>query len=306
MRAFTLESFDTAPSVTETPDPRPGDGELMVRVCASSANPVDAFIAGGVLRERAEHEFPVTLGRDFAGTVEDVGAGVDRYRVGDEVFGYVPHLNPNVHAGSWSELITVPQDDFVSAAPGSVEARLAGAAPLAAITALAIVDALAPSRGETVQVVGASGGVGSFVVQLVAGAGARVVAAGLPEDESYLRTLGAGEVVDRSGDVTAAVREACPDGVDALADLVSTQPDVSTLKDAGRVASPRGAAGEGPGRFNVMAAPTPANIERVARLLDAGALRVLLQNTYGLERAAEALQALQNTHTQGKVGITIG
>jgi NADPH2:quinone reductase len=84
MRAFTLESFETQPALREDmPEPSPGARELVVRVHASSVNPVDAFIAMGALKEMFEHEFPVILGRDFAGVVEQVGDGVSRYRVGD-------------------------------------------------------------------------------------------------------------------------------------------------------------------------------------------------------------------------------
>jgi hypothetical protein len=82
------------------------------------------------LKEMAEYAFPVTLGRDFAGVLEQAGAGVGRYRVGDEVFGFLPAVNRIVHAGSWAELIVLPEDDFVAAAPHGVDLALAGAAPV--------------------------------------------------------------------------------------------------------------------------------------------------------------------------------
>jgi len=306
MRAFTLDSFGAQPAFRDDiPEPDFGDNDLLVRVHASSVNPVDVFIAAGALKEMAEHEFPVILGRDFAGVVEQVGSAVNRYRIGDEVFGFLLHANPAVHDGSWAELITVPEDNFVAAKPRSVDFAHAGAAPLAGITAIAAFDALALTEGETVLVVGASGGVGSLFVQLVATEGANVIAPALPEDHDYLRGLGVGELVDRNANVAAAVREAHPDGVDALLNVVSPKPDTSLLKEGGRLASPLGAAGEGPGRFNVMAEPTPAKLQRLAELLDAGTLRVPIERSYGLEQAGEALQALPTTHTQGKLGLTI-
>jgi NADPH:quinone reductase-like Zn-dependent oxidoreductase len=197
----------------------------------------------------AEHEFPVTLGRDFAGVVERVGPGVTRYGAGDEVFGFVLHANPMVHDGSWAELIAVPEDDLVAAAPGSMDLARACAAPVAALAAIAAFDALAPAEDESVLVVGAAGGVGSFFVQLAAAAGANVIAPALPEDHDYLRGLGVTELVDRNADVPAVVREAHPDGVDAVLDVVSQAPDDSLLREGGRLASPLGAAGEAPGRF---------------------------------------------------------
>jgi NADPH:quinone reductase-like Zn-dependent oxidoreductase len=306
MRAFTLDGFGAAPALRDDlPEPRVGENQLLVHVRASSVNPVDAFIAAGGLEEMAEHEFPVTLGRDFAGVVEQVGAGTSRYQVGDEVFGFVLHANPTVHEGSWAELIALPEDNQVAAKPDGVDFAQAGAAPLAALAAIAAFDALAPAAGEAVLVVGATGGVGSFFVQLAAAAGAKVIAPGLPDDGNYLRGLGVAELVDRNADVPAAVREAHPDGVEAILDLTSQAPDSSLLGDGGRLASPLGAAGEGPGRFNIMAQPTPANLQRLGELLDTGALRVPIQRSYRLEQAGEALQALPTTHTQGKLSLTV-
>ena len=146
-----------------------------MRVQASSANPVDNAIAAGMLKGMVEHEFPVVLGRDFAGVVEQAGPGVTRFAAGDEVFGYIPHADPVVHHGSWAELIAVPEDR-VAATPAGVETALAGATPLAGITALFCVDALELSEGDSVLVVGATGGVGSFAVQLAGLAGAHVIA----------------------------------------------------------------------------------------------------------------------------------
>ncbi len=306
MRAFTLDSFDSRPAVRDDLSaPMAGANELLVRVRASSVNPVDVFIAAGALKEMAEHEFPVVLGRDFAGVVEQVGSAVGRYRAGDEVFGFLVHANPTVHDGSWAELITVPEDNSAAAKPRGLDFEHAGAAPLAAITALAAFDALAPKPGETVLVVGATGGVGSFFVRLAVDAGATVIAPALPEDHDYLGGLGVGGLIDRNADLGAQVREGHPEGVDAVLDVVSSTPDASVLRDGGRLASPLGAAGEGTGRFNVMAQPTPANLERLAELLAAGVLRVPIQHSYPLERAGDALQALTTTHTQGKLGLTI-
>jgi NADPH:quinone reductase-like Zn-dependent oxidoreductase len=307
MRAFALDSFGAQPALQdEVAEPPVGDNQVLVRVRASAVNPVDVYIAAGALKELYEHEFPVTLGRDFAGTVEQVGSRVGRYEVGDEVFGFVLHANPTVHEGSWAELITVPEDNSVAPKPRSVDFAQAGAAPLSGISAIAAFDAFAPAGGETVLVVGAAGGVGSFFVQLAAAAGANVIAPALAEDHEYLRDLGVAEVIDRDADVAAAVRATHPDGVDAILDVVSPTPDASLLNDGGRLASTIGAAGAGPGRFDLMAQPTPANLERLAELLETGALRAPIQRSYRLEQAGEALQALPATHTRGKLGLTIG
>jgi NADPH:quinone reductase-like Zn-dependent oxidoreductase len=306
MRAFTLDSFDSPARLhDEMRGPVPGDAELLVRVRTSSVNPADAAVANAALQGMLEHEFPVTLGRDFAGTVEQAGNDVARYKVGDDVYGFFTLAMPTVHTGSWSELVTVPEDNFVARKPTGVDMEAAGAAPLAAITALAALDTLAPAPDETVLVVGAAGGVGHLFVQLAASTGAHVIAPGLPEDEDFFRELGVAEVIDRNADLGTALWEAHEDGVDAILDLVSSSPQDSLLKDSGRLASPLGAAGEGPQRFNLMAEPSPENLERLGSLLGDGALRVHIQERYELAQAADALRALSGRHTQGKVGLRI-
>jgi NADPH2:quinone reductase len=311
MRAFTLDSFDTQPGLREDlPTPQVGPGQLLVRVQASSVNPVDAFIAAGFLKAMAEHDLPVVLGRDYAGVVEQVGPAVTGYAPGDEVYGWLPHANPTVHDGSWAELIAVPHEQSVARRPATIEVRQAGAAPLAALTALAAHDALDLGEGATVLVVGASGGVGSFAVQLAAHAGATVLAPGLAEDADYLRGLGATDVLDRNADFVTTVRERYPDGVDALLDLVSQSPDqlnayAAVVRDGGRIASSVGAAGDGPGRTNVGALPGRENLERLAGLLADGTLTVPIQASYPLAQADQALKALTTQHTQGKLAIDL-
>ena len=310
MRAFTLDSFDTPPGLREDlPTPQVGPGQLLVRVQASSVNPVDAGIAAGHLKDMFPHEFPVLVGRDYAGVIEQVGAGVAGYATGDAVFGFVPGMSPGIHHGSWAELIVVPQDQ-VAHLPEGVDFAQAGAAPLAGVTALAVHDALGLEQGDTVLMVGANGGVGSLAVQLATAAGATVVAPGLPEDHEYLRSLGVAEVLDRNGDVAVQIRERHPDGVDALADFASGSPDqmnayAAVVREDGRIASSAGAAGEGPGRTNVMAVPAAATLDRLAGLLADGTLRVPIQASYPLAQVDQALKTLGGQHTQGKVAITV-
>ena len=308
MRAVTVDAFEAAPVVrADLPDPIAAAGGMVVRVSASSVNPVDNAIAVGMLRGMVEHDFPVVLGRDFAGTVEAVGANVDAYAVGDEVFGFLLHANPTVREGSWAELIALTPGMQVAPKPASVDLASAGVAPLAGIAALAALDALALSEGETILIAGATGGVGSFAVQLAARAGATIIAPALPEDADYLRNLGVSEQVDRDGDVVAAVRDRHPDGVDALLDLVSYAPGAfdGALRDGARVASSNGAAGEGPARTNVMAVPSEDNLRRLAALLDEGTVQIHIRETYELDRAADALQALATEHVRGKLAISV-
>ena len=309
MRAITLDGADTAPGLREDlPEPVPAENEVLVRVHASSVNPVDNSIAAGLLAQMGvQYDYPVILGRDYAGVVEQAGAAVSDYKPGNQVFGFLLHANPTARAGAWAELITVAEDLSIAPAPTGADLALAGAAPLAGITAITAVDALDLSEGDVLLVAGATGGVGSLAVQLAAKAGATVIAPALPEDEDFLSGLGISAVVPREGDVAAAVRECFPDGVDALLDLVNYAPGTydAALKDDARVASPTGAAGEGPGRTMVMAAPTAENLRRLGALPADGTLRIPVQGTYPLAQAPEALAALAGQHTQGKLVIEV-
>ena len=309
MRAITLDSPETQPALrNDLPEPAPADNEVLIRVHASSVNPVDNSIAVGMLAQMGvEYEYPVVLGRDYAGVVEQAGSAVSGYHPGDRVFGFLLHANPTAHAGAWAELITVTEELSIAAVPDGVDLAVAGAAPLAGITAITAVDALELSEGDVLLVAGATGGVGSLAVQLAARAGARILAPALPEDETYLRGIGVSDILPRGGDVVAAVRELVPDGIDALLDVVNYVPGTydAALKDGARVASPTGAAGEGPGRSMVMAAPTTENLQRLGALLADGTLRVPVQATYELAQAPEALSALPGQHTQGKLAIRV-
>ena len=185
MRAITIDGPDTQPAPREDlPTPAPADNQVLVRVHASSANPVDNSIAAGMLAQMGvEYEYPVTLGRDYAGVVEHVGRAVSAFKAGDQVFGFLLHANPTARDGAWAELITVTEELSIAPVPDGVDLATAGAAPLAGITAVTAVDALDLSEGDVLLVAGATGGVGSLAVQLAAKAGATIVAPALREDE---------------------------------------------------------------------------------------------------------------------------
>ena len=310
MKALALEDFDSEPQFRDDlTAPEPGEGQIAVRVHSSSVNPIDAAVAGGMMRDFAEYRFPVVLGRDFAGVVEAVGAGVDSFDVGDDVFGFAPAVDPDIHGGAWAEVSVVPAGQ-AARKPEGVDLASAGAAPVAALTAMAAVKALELRAGETVLIIGAAGGVGCFAVQLAKRAGAHIIAPGLPEDEGFLVDLGVDHVIPRDGDVVAETRGLEDGGVAALIDTVSRAPEeleifVAALADGGRVASPVSAAGEGPGRHNVGGSTEDGALEELGRLLSDGALRVPIQRTYPLEEAGTALSDLQAKHTQGKLAVAV-
>jgi NADPH:quinone reductase len=315
MRAFVLESFESEPRLrTDVDAPEPGSGEVLIRVHASSVNPTDVHAAAGRLREWGmEYRFPVTLGHDLAGVVERVGSNVSRFAVGDEVFGFI-NTEPILHVGSYADYVIVPEVRFIAAKPASVDFVRAATVPLAASTAWFAIDALALSEGDRVLIVGASGGVGSFAVQLAATRGAYVIATGLEADRSYLRDLGASDVLPRELDVVGAVREGYPDGVEALFDVTRPQPaDFAALagvvRVGGRAASALGAADGVPAHvsgINVVNRADAVVLEDLARRVDAGELRAPVQRSYDITELSVAFQHLQTEHTQGKIAIAFG
>ena len=107
MKAIAIDASGAPPSLNDLPVPEPGEGEVLVRVRASSVNGIDVSVAGGYLKGAMEHRFPVVLGRDFAGTVEAAGSGVQSLRPGDAVFGVV--TKPALGDGAFGEYVTAPE-----------------------------------------------------------------------------------------------------------------------------------------------------------------------------------------------------
>ncbi|KDN77604.1 hypothetical protein DF19_08375 [Streptomyces olindensis] len=306
MRAVTVSEFGTPPAVRDDlPEPVAGPGQVLVRVQASSVNWLDADLAHGLFTQTAPHR-PIILGRDFAGVVEAVGEGVCTVGIGDEVFGEVPMGEP-LPAGAWSDL-TATGEHTLTHKPAALDTATAGVAAVAATAAVLAVDALDLTPGDTVLVVGATGGVGGIAVQLARAAGATVLAPGLPEDEQYLRGLGVNEVLPRGDDAFAAVRKHRPGGVDALLDAVTVYeitPFADVVRGGGRIAATTEAAGYGPGRTNITRGPCTEILGRVARHLVDGTIRIPLQESYDLADAAKALDALTAHHTRGKIAVRV-
>jgi NADPH:quinone reductase-like Zn-dependent oxidoreductase len=312
MRAVALVDFVSGLAIRELVAPVPGVGEVLVRVEAASVNRVDVLIAAGALRGVMEYEFPVVPGRDFAGVVERIGAGVADYGEGDEVTGWI--TSPTLHDGTWAEYVVAPAGGSVARRPPRLGVVEAAALPLAGMTAFAAVEAVAPGRGDVVLVAGAGGGVGSFAVQLAARRGADVVATAAPGDEVRLAALGAAETVAYLGvDVGAAVRERHPDGVDGLIDLVSGEAVgfealAVVVRDGGRAVSTLGAAsaaGRDIAVANVMADPAdPATLERLAALAASGELTVSVESVYPVEDVEAAIAAFARGK-RGKIALRV-
>src|SRR5215210_7261508 len=153
MRAFIVNAFGDTGQVGERPKPEPTEGQLLVRVRAAGVNAMDPIIRAGFARDFMEHRFPLTLGLDYAGTVEAIGPGVTGFAVGDEVFGSVGKSFAG--EGSFAEYATVSAA-VAAHRPPSITPEVAAALPLAGGTALASLDAVGAESGDAIAVVGAA------------------------------------------------------------------------------------------------------------------------------------------------------
>jgi NADPH:quinone reductase-like Zn-dependent oxidoreductase len=313
MRAIAEDEFGGPVALMDLPAPEIGADEVLIRVRAAGVNPFDWKVADGELRDELEHRFPLILGFDAAGVVERVGAGVTGLAEGEEVYGYL--FKPVVGGGAYAEYVGAPTA-IVARKPESVGFAEAAALPMPGLTAMDLVDAVDPKEGKTVLVVGATGGVGSYAVQLAARRGARVIATARQADEEFARGLGATETVDHARkNLVDAVRMAHPGGIEAIIDVVSDREVLGhmsgLLKEGGRLASSVYAAdGEslaerGIRATNVGMQPDARRLEELARMVDAGELTVRLERTFPLERASEALEESRTGHVRGKIVLLV-
>ncbi|GAA2908809.1 NADPH:quinone reductase [Actinoplanes cyaneus] len=227
-------------SLAEVPIPEPGPGQLQVEVTAAALNPADLALPRGDLRSMIDLPFPHVLGNDFAGTVTTLGEGVSGFAAGDEIFGHaVPRVmrpmaasdRPSLGTGTLAEYVVVEAGTpFVAHRPAGLPPAEAAALGTSGLTARAVAITAAVSPGETVLVVGATGGMGTVLLPLLSAAGATVVATGRPGDAGLLRELGATDVIGY-GDY--------PAGVDVAVNLVvpgtSLAPVAAALRSGGRL-----------------------------------------------------------------------
>jgi NADPH:quinone reductase-like Zn-dependent oxidoreductase len=313
MRAFAIDAFGEPGSIHDLPDPEPAEKEVRVRVAAASINPFDNVVLKGYLKDRMEHRFPLIPCGDLAGTVDALGAGVEGFAVGDSVFGVTGKMVLGL--GTLAELTTA-STGTIAKRPASVSEVEAAALALAGVSALQSVEAAAPGPNDVVVIVGASGGIGSYAIQLAAARGARVIGVTSKGKTDYVKSLGADEVIDRtSGDVVEALKAKHPDGVAAIIDTGSDAAGLARLSAAvrkgGTVTSMKGAAAidelakRGITGVNIGTQVTKERLDHLATLTAEGKLKAPQIQTFPLERAGEAFELIgQQTHL-GKLVVKI-
>lgn len=323
MRSVVQREYGTDPSavlrVERVPEPRPGDDEVLVRVHAASLDrgtwhlmaglPLVARAFVGLRRPRQ-----VNPGRCFAGTVEQVGAHVTGLRLGDEVYGT---------GGSALAELVVAKAKRVSRRPSTVSMEAAAATPISGSTALqAVRDHAKVTAGQRVLVLGASGGVGSFAVQIAKARGAEVTGVCSAAKGQFVRGLGADQVVDYETD---DLERTGP--YDAILDIGGTR-RVSLLR---RLLAPHGrlviVGGESAGRWlggierqlgaqllspfvgqklgTFIASESAADLDVLRGLIDGGSVRPAVDQAYPLADTAAAMQHLVDNRARGKVVVTV-
>jgi len=307
MKAIAIDDFGAPPSLHDLPVPEPGEGEVLVRVEASSVNGIDVAVADAYRKGTAEPHFPVVLGRDFAGTVEAAGAGVQSLLPGDAVFGVVTTTVPG--NGAFGEYTTAPEA-YTARVPAGLDLATAGALGLAGTAALAAIDAVAPLAGERLLISGATAGVGMFAAQLAKAYGAYVITTPRPgNDDAHLCGPGARASAGFTGDVPMVVIALRRGGIHAVVHLAGDELELADLLMPGsRVASPLGLPDDQLGRAvqatPVRALPTAQILGRLAADVVDGQLSVPVQRTYALADVPRALADFE-AGTRGKLAISV-
>lgn len=309
MKAAAIDRFG-GPEVlhTETlPVPRPGPGQVLVRLESAGIGVWDPFVRSGEV-QLGPSGFPLVIGNDGAGEVVALGEGARRFRVGDRVYAY------SFKGGFYAEYAAVDEDE-VAAVPEGLGAAAAGVLGADGVTALrGLEDQLRLKAGETLMVYGASGGIGHLAVQLAKRMGAKVLGVASGKDGVELvEKLGADAAVDgRRGDVAGAARKLAPAGLDAALVLVngdSLAAALGAVRRGGRVAYPNGVepAPQAPAGVTAEAydgVPGRDVLERLNRLIAAGPFHVEIGKAYALDEVARAHQEISKHHL-GKIALRI-
>jgi NADPH:quinone reductase-like Zn-dependent oxidoreductase len=298
---FTRYGGPETEALVERDRPSPGPGQVLVAVRAAGVNPVDWKQRTGYRRPGGpERELPAVFGNEVAGVVEEIGAEVTGFAVGDEVFG-------NPVAGGYAEyaLLSVA---VTAHKPAELSFTDAAALPVAAATAYDGIRQLGLPAGATVLITGAGGGVGVAASQIARAFGLRVVGVASESKKDFVESLGAVHVPS-GPDLAERVRAAAPDGVDAVFDLVGGEvlEAAATLPaEAAKVIT--GADRETAAKLGgsgVERARTAAVLDAVANLAVDGKLRPFVTRTFPLDRAGEALRTVEDGHARGKIVIEV-
>jgi NADPH:quinone reductase-like Zn-dependent oxidoreductase len=320
MRAVVIDGYGGSDrlQVRDIADPGPpGPGQVLLRVRATSVNPIDWKIRRGSLRFVMPATFPLIPGFDVAGEVAALGPEVARFQPGDLVFGGVDVAR---HGGASAELV-LAREAALAPMPGSLSFEEAAALPTAGLTALqALRDKGELAAGERVAVNGASGGVGHLAVQIARALGARVTGIASARNQQFVRELGAEQTLDYEEEDFTAEDDAWEVVFDAVGKRSYRDVEPSLVRDGGIYVTTK----VGPDIFGWVAVTTVGgllgqkkrarivavkyraeDLVHLARLADSGRLRPVLQEVFSLEEIGKAHELSETGHVRGKIAVRV-
>ena len=290
----------------DAPRPKPQAGEVLVRVHAAGVNPIDWKVREGEMKDFWPHKFPLILGWDLSGVVEQLGRGVSRFKIGDEVYG----LPDPTRGGAYADYIVVRESEL-ALKPNSLHHIRAAAVPLAALTAWqSLFDTAQLQTDQRVLIHAGSGGVGHFGVQLAKWKGAYVFATASTKNQDLLRKVG----VDEAIDYTEQRFEDVARDIDVVLDTIGGETQErswSVLKKGGVLVSlVQPPSEEKAKELGVRAAflgaqPNGAQLAEIAKIIDSGKLAPVIDRILPLSEARRALELSQSGHTHGKIALRI-
>jgi NADPH:quinone reductase-like Zn-dependent oxidoreductase len=308
MKAVVIHQYGGPEQLTyeETEDPSINPDDVLLRVHSTSVNPIDWKIRQGQRKEQTQRVFPLILGWDVSGTIEKAGTRVTGFKKGDEVYGR-PDVSRN---GTYAEYVAVRAAE-ISLKPKTIAHNLAAAVPLAGLTAWqGIFDHGKLQPGQKILIHGAAGGVGTFAVQLAKWKGAYVIGTASGKNISFLKELGADEVIDYQA---AHFEEKLRD-LDVVFDTIGGEVQTNSLpvlKPGGILVSTVGIKdmeaiqAKGLQGAQYMAQSIPEQLRQLAQLIDADKIKPVIAMILPLKDAAEAHRISEQGHTRGKIVLQV-
>jgi NADPH:quinone reductase and related Zn-dependent oxidoreductases len=311
MKAVKYSNYggiDVLKVVTDADKPAIHDGQVLVEVEAVSINPIDYKVRLGYMKDFVPLKFPAIIGGDFAGLVKEISGGDSGFKVGDKVYGQATVLSGG--SGSFADFAAANMAN-IAHAPKTVDFIKAAALPLAGASAIqAVEDAIKLKKGQKILIPGGAGGIGSIAIQLAKSIGAEVATTVSGKDVSFVKELGADIVIDYH---KQKFDEALKD-FDAVLDLVggdATAQSITVLKKGGVLVSLAGRPDEalaqksGVTAMRQMTATDRKHLDRLAELVDKGAIRIHVDKVFTIGRALEAFTHAERNHPRGKVVLTL-
>jgi alcohol dehydrogenase len=290
------------------PEPKAGDGQVLIEIHAASLNPFDWKVRAGYMKDMMPMQFPVTIGGDFAGIVKEVGTGVTDFKVGDEIFGTAGI--PNGGSGSIAE-IAAAKASAIAKKPSDANFEEAASLPLTGASAVqGIEEHINLQNGQKIMINGGAGGIGTMAIQIAKSKGAYVAATAGTDDVEYVKGLGADEIIDYKSenfweklkDFDAVFDMVGGETADKLFDVVKNggvivsmvgqpNPDLATQKGVTAI-------GEG-------TKTTTEHLNRVRELIENGTIKPTIDKVYPLDQTRQAFEHLEKQSARGKIVVKI-